>query len=279
VNKPRPFPNYPGVNYTSNGAGHQLHSLVLKVDRRFRNGLSYEYSFVWSRDMSDMGTAYVQDLPRLLENSFDRARERSSVYDVPIRRHTAQLIYDLPFGRSRRFFARGPRALEAIYGGWQAVGALTTHSGQLMTPLWTGPDPTGTFFTGSATPAQVTIRPNRIADGNLTDDVRSIQRWFDLGAFSAPSAGRFGTSANGIVLGPPTFALRAALGKNFVVHEKVTLQLALQASNALNHPNYSPPGLVINQAGAAGVITSLGNSQDTDQSGRRNVRVMLRLEF
>jgi hypothetical protein len=148
-----------------------------------------------------------------------------------------------------------------------------------MTPMWTGTDPTGTAFTSSTTPAQVTIRADRLADGNLPKDSRTIQRWFDVGAFGAPQAGRFGTSGNSVLLGPPAFVLRAAIGKIFSLRENVRLHLALQSSNALNHPNYSPPGLTINQVGAAGVITSLGQSADTDQSGRRNVRVMVRLEW
>jgi hypothetical protein len=279
VNKPRPFPNYPAIRYTSNGAGHQYNGLVFKAERRFTKGLGYEYSFTWSRDLGDMNTAYAQDLPSLLENSFDRARDRSSVYDVPIRRHTGQLTYDLPVGRNQHFFPRVPKALDAVIGGWQLVGALTTHSGWLMTPMWTGTDPTGTAFTSSTTPAQVTIRADRLADGNLPKDSRTIQRWFDVGAFGAPQAGRFGTSGNSVLLGPPAFVLRAAIGKIFSLRENVRLHLALQSSNALNHPNYSPPGLTINQVGAAGVITSLGQSADTDQSGRRNVRVMVRLEW
>ena len=34
VNKPRPFPQYPGINYFTNGAGHQFHSLTAEVERR-----------------------------------------------------------------------------------------------------------------------------------------------------------------------------------------------------------------------------------------------------
>jgi hypothetical protein len=279
ISKPRPFPNYPAIRETLNGAGNQHNGMVAKVDRRFAHGLSFEYSFTWSRDIGDLGSVYLGDLPRQLEDSTNRLRDRSSMYDVPIRRHTANFVYELPVGRKRRFLANAPRAVDAIVGGWRLASVLTTHSGQLLTPLWTGPDPTGTAFTASATPATVTIRPDRIADGNLSDDTRSISRWFDVSAFKAPQAGRFGTSGAGIILGPASFVLRGAVSKSFTVRDRLKWEMALQCSNILNHPNYSPPGLDITQSGSAGVINGIGNSTDTDQSGRRSVRVMLRMEF
>src|SRR5437660_1436044 len=51
INKPRRFPNYPGVTYTSNGVGHQYHSLNVEAQRQFRNGLAYQANWVWARDL------------------------------------------------------------------------------------------------------------------------------------------------------------------------------------------------------------------------------------
>jgi len=44
VDKPRMFPRYPAINYTSNGAGHQYNSLTLEAERRFARGLGYQVS-------------------------------------------------------------------------------------------------------------------------------------------------------------------------------------------------------------------------------------------
>src|SRR5207248_243604 len=35
ISKPRRFPNYPAINYRTNGAGHQYHSLTFQAERRF----------------------------------------------------------------------------------------------------------------------------------------------------------------------------------------------------------------------------------------------------
>ena len=48
----------------------------------------------------------------------------------------------------------------------------------------------------------MTIRPDILRDANLPTDERSVNRWFDTGAFAGPSSGRFGTSAKGVIKGP-----------------------------------------------------------------------------
>jgi len=270
VDNPRRFPQYPGITYTSNGSGHQYHALTLGAERRFRSGLGYNYAFVWTRDLSDTGG---------LENAYDRGREKGSIQEMPIRRHTLQGIYELPVGRKRHFLPNVPRVVDGIIGGWQLSTLLTTHSGMLLTPSWTGPDPTGTAYTASRTPAQVSIRPDRVADGNLPNDERTIKRWYDVSAFRAPQTGNFGTSGVSVILGPPVLAVRAAISKQFTLYERMKMILALQSTNALNHQNYSPPGMDITSLTSAGVITGIGNTSDTEQAGRRNLRLMLRVEW
>jgi hypothetical protein len=40
VDKARPFPQYPGITYITNGAGHQFHSFTAEVERRMARGCS-----------------------------------------------------------------------------------------------------------------------------------------------------------------------------------------------------------------------------------------------
>lgn len=67
VDNARPFPRYPGITYQTNGAGHQYHSLTLEAERRWTNGLAYQASWVWARDIGDLERG---ESP---ENAFDRA--------------------------------------------------------------------------------------------------------------------------------------------------------------------------------------------------------------
>ena len=80
------------------------------------------------------------------------------------------------------------QSLDGVFGGWEMSVVTLIQTGQFLTPAWTGPDPTGTAFTSSTTPATVTIRPNILRDPNLDGDQRTLNRWFDASAF-APRAG------------------------------------------------------------------------------------------
>src|SRR5262245_57959216 len=144
INKPRPFPQYPGINYFTNGAGHQFHSFTAEVERRMTRGLQLQGSWVWARDIGDM------ERGQILENPYDRARERSVAPDIPTHRFTMNWIYQLPFGKGRQFLNSTHPVVNAIVGGWDVSGIYSYYSGQFLTVFWTGPDPTGTAFTTTA---------------------------------------------------------------------------------------------------------------------------------
>ncbi len=274
VEKARPFPNYPAVNYRTNGAGHQYHSLTLEAERRYTNGLAYQVSWVWARDIGDLERG---ESP---ENAYDRLREKGVWLDIPTHRITGNLIYEFPFGKGKKFGAGSGRLLNLLVSGWEWSSVYSLYSGQFLTPLWTGSDPTGTAFTGSATPAQVTIRPNQLRSGNIGADQRSTGRWFDASAFSAPTRGFYGTSAKGVLYGPGAELVNAGIAKNFVFGEKWRVRWELTATNVFNTPNYANPGVNITTAAGVGVITSTsGDVSPLDSGGPRGLRTGLRAEW
>lgn len=267
IDKPRLFPRYPGITYITNGAGHQYHSLTLEAERRFARGLAYQLSWVWARDIGDLERAETP------EDAYNRQRERAVWLDIPSHRVTGNLIYEFPFGKNSRGFKR------ALLNGWQWNTVYSFFSGEFLTPQWTGPDPTGTAFTSSRTPAQVTIRPDHLYNANIPTDERSTGRWFDIAAFGAPGAGRFGTAAKGVIKGPGSQIVNAGLAKNFSISERSRIRFEITATNVLNTPNYNNPNTNITSAGAVGVITAAGGEQDLDAAGPRAFRAGLRFEW
>jgi carboxypeptidase family protein len=275
VDKPRRFPNYPGINYLTNGAGHQYHSMSIEVERRLVKGFSYQGSWVWARDIGDI------DRGASPENAYDRERERGVWLDIPTHRVTGNIIYELPFGRGKRWLSSG-RATNAVFGGWEIAGVYSYHSGQFMTPMWTGPDPTGTAFTTSRTPAQVTIRPDQLRDPNLPSSQRTTSRWFDTSAFGAPPTGRYGTASRGAIKGPTSNVVHAGLAKHFNFGERFKLRLDMTATNLFNHANFSPleeGALNLSQLAQFGVLNGVGDTSDLDQSGARSFRAGIRIEW
>ncbi|MGH9673265.1 MAG: hypothetical protein ACRD44_08790, partial [Bryobacteraceae bacterium] len=267
VDKPRLFPTYPAITYTSNGAGHQYNSLTLEAERKFANGLAYQVSWVWARDIGDLERGQSP------ENAYDRQRERAVWLDIPMHRVTGNLIYEFPFGKGSRGLRR------AALHGWEWTSVYTFYSGEFLTPQWTGADPTGTAFTSSRTPAQVSIRPNHLRDANFPVDQRTLPRWYDVSAFAAPTPGFFGSAAKGVIKGPGIKIMHVGLGKHFWLGEQLRLRWEMTATNFFNTPNYNNPGVNITSVAAAGVITSAGGQQPLDAGGPRGFRMGLRLDW
>jgi hypothetical protein len=276
INKPRPFPQYPAISYFTNGAAHQYHGFTTEAERRMARGLQFQASWTWARDIADV------ERGQSAENPYDRRRDRGVWIDIPTHRVTANFMYQLPWGKGRPFLNNANRVVDFVIGGWEVNGVYSYYSGQFLTPLWTGPDPTGTAFTSSATPANVTIRPDHLRDANLPSDQRSVDAWFDASAFAAPPVGRFGTSARGVIKGPNVNVWHMGFFKSFPIKEQVRVRYEATATNFFNHTNYSNPATNISQVAAVGAITGAGGVHGGavgDYGGARTFRMGLRLEW
>ena len=273
IDKPRPFPNYPAIIFIDNGAGHQYHSLTFEMERRYANGFAYQFSYVLAKDIGDLERGQVA------ENPFDLARERGNWLDIPRHRLAGYLLYELPFGKQRRFLTSAHPLVNALAGGWELSIVYQRHSGQFLTPLWTGPDPTGTAFTSSGTPAQVTIRPNQVGNPNLPASERTTARWFDPTAFAPPTPGSFGTASKGLIHGPGATVWDLGLAKQFDLAGRLRMRWEITGTNILNTPNWSNPGTNISSVAQVGVISGVGGVANLDPSGPRQFRMGIRFDW
>ena len=273
INKARPFPLYPGITYLTNGAGHQYHGGSVSVSRRSPvHGLQWDFMYTLARDIGDLDHAQSP------ENAFDRQRERSAWTDIPTHRVTGIFMYDLPFGKGRPFGGNVNKIVDVFLGGWKIVSKNSYESGLFLSPSWTGPDPTGTVFTSNSTPAQVTIRPNQLANAAIENPSRD--RWFNPAAFAPPTPGFFGTSAKGVIIGPTLIAISGSVAKYFTIREGMKLRLEVLTNNILNHPNYNQPAANISNTASAGVISAQSlDGIKQDDAGPRRIQLQLRLEF
>jgi hypothetical protein len=275
VDKPRPFPKYPGIGYFTNGAGHQYNSLTFEAERAYKGGLQWQASWAWSRDIGDVENAAG------IEDSFNLRRERGVMQDIAAHRVTGNVIYELPFGKSKKWGSNVNRWGNMAIGGWSISAIYQYSTGDFLTPAWTGPDPTGTRYTQSRTPAQVTLRPDQLSDPNLASDQRTLNRYFDPAAFAAPRLGAFGTGARGTIIGPSAHVWNAGVYKQFTITERARMRWEMVAQNVMNHPNWGFPITNITNA-QVGLINSTGGPSATgyDSLGaQRQMRMGLRLEW
>ena len=93
-----------------------------------------------------------------------------------------------------------------------------------------------------------TIRPNRIADGNLPSSQRTPQQWFNTSAFVQTPLYTFGNSGRGIIEGPATKLLDVSLVRRFVVRERHNFEIRADAFNVTNTPQFAIPGRTLGNA-------------------------------
>jgi hypothetical protein len=174
--------------------------------------------------------------------------------DPTDRRHVLIVnhVYELPLGHGHQYLATG--ALGKIVGNWQLSGIWSVMTGTYFTPtLATGVTNTaegsGLFSSGAE-------RPNcSAAGGNLNSNQRSIDQWFNVGAFSIPQTYTFGNCGPYSLLGPGYFNADLGVHRIFNVTERVRLTFRWEMFNAFNHVNFSNPNASIG-ASTAGQISA-----------------------
>jgi hypothetical protein len=154
---------------------------------------------------------------------------------APNARHrlTGATIYELPFGKGRRFMSSANSIVNSILGGW-AVSSLFTYN-------------TGLYLRfGGA-----------LVDGNPAIDNPTSDRWFDTSKFKQLPA--FTRRANPLqfdgVKGPRFVNFDATLAKEFQIVERLKFELRGEAYNLLNAFTGNNPDLNVTSA-TFGRITS-----------------------
>ena len=219
----------------------------------------------------------------MLQNQFDRRVEKANNGLVLRHRAFGYAVYVLPFGRNQRFLSGANRWVQEALGGWQTGWNVNLQSGQFLTPSFSSFDPSNTATFGG--------RPDRIGNGNLPTNQRTIQRWFDDSAFAIPgcpntdpicrnpaNVGRFGNTGINILQGPRIANLDFSLMKYFNLREKTRLQFRLIMVNALNHPNFAVPRANISSRGTVGTIVSMARVLNGEPA-TREIDLGLRLEW
>jgi hypothetical protein len=116
----RPFPQFTGVLSERYDGEAVYNSLQVRVERRFADGYTVNGSYTFSRLTEEASLLNPTD------PSLERRRSRD---DYP-HRVVVSGIYELPWGRGRRFLAETSPLVEALVGGWQVQGIYQYQSGR-----------------------------------------------------------------------------------------------------------------------------------------------------
>ena len=108
-----------------------FHGLRLDVRRRFTEGLQFQANYAWGKGLTDYegGQSQRNHFRDNANRGLDKSRSSSDARHII----NSNFIYELPFGRGRRFANFDNGFVDALFGGWQINGIFTYSSGQPVT--------------------------------------------------------------------------------------------------------------------------------------------------
>jgi hypothetical protein len=237
----RPYPQFLDViPLFSSGSSSSYHSMQVTVSKRLTHGLQFDSSYTWAKNI-DNGESH--------QDSYNVRDSRSLTSNDVAHRLVVSYIYELPFGRGRRFV-----------GGWQVNGITTFQTG---TPLSISASNTAGVFSQ-------TIRANSSGrSGKLPGPVHErLEAYFDRTAFLQPAPFTFGNLSPRLpdIRNDGVRNFDISLFKEFLLPERTRLQFRSEFLNAFNTPRFGTPNTTVTST-SFGAITSQANAPRQIQFG------------
>ena len=275
----------------ANHSGYSnTHSLQAEVERRYASGLAFQFFYVFTRSLttSDAGgftsgngsinstdgvftvpeNSQLLGSPNLTYDQRLRLGYQNSS-NVPAHRIRYNGIYDLPFGKGKKFANGSGKAVNAVIGGWQLAGIgewrggnwLSVSSGRYLfgNPALSGDQRLLLTFAGrsqrlwfrgdfdptlarnvdqTALQQLVPVARNArlLRPVGTAFDNRVAQSLANGTTRQTPITDTVNWNSRAFFRGPGQWNIDMSVFKNFQLAEKVTLRFTADFFNAPNHP-------------------------------------------
>ncbi|MBV8140612.1 MAG: TonB-dependent receptor, partial [Verrucomicrobia bacterium] len=244
----RPYPEFQSITGVTTASISNYDALQAGITRRMTSGLMFNFNYTFSHMLSNQDSSGwgSKQGNQPYQNAYVPSENYGpSNFDI---RHMfkGQAIYNLPFGRGRTFLNQNSALDEAI-GGWTLSGTIVAQTGNPFTPYMA-------VNNSYALSTNAVWYPNVVGSPTLSNP--TINSWFNVNALAAPIPGTFGNMGRNILYGPGLTQLNLSLQKTFVITERIKLDFNLNSTNALNHPSFALPDLLIGP-GHIGRITGV----------------------
>ncbi|HEY6392832.1 MAG TPA: TonB-dependent receptor [Bryobacteraceae bacterium] len=232
-----PCPACPaGFIYLTSNGNSTRESGQIQLRRRLHNGFTANLQYTFSKSIDDSALGgRGQGVNVIAQNWLDLAAERGlSNFD---QRHQlmAQAQYTTGMGVGGGTLVSGWKG--ALFKEWTFVSQINAGSGLPLTPIYVAAV-LGTGVTGS-------IRPDYTGAA-----VHAAPPGFFLNraAYAAPATGQWGNAGRNSITGPAQFVLNAGMGRTFRVSDRLSADLRIDATNALNHVTYPNWNTIVTSA-------------------------------
>jgi hypothetical protein len=252
------------------------HSLQSQLNRRFSGGFQLGISYTWSKVIGLCCEEENNGGPRIKALNYLNLNRTVLNSDRP---HNFQFtaVYELPFGRNRRWNANN-RFVRALISGWQ-INTLTSIF-------------SGSPFSVTSDSGSLRMPGNDQRADQVKSEVKKLggigpgQPYYDWTAFARVTEARFGTAGFNSLRGPGAFNSDLGLFRRFAATEKASLEFRAEVFNGTNTPKFNNPSggidsLQLNSDGSfrTGVFEVTGTNPYGRDVAERIIRLGLRLSF
>jgi hypothetical protein len=274
-------PNANGITLLGNDSMSNYHSLQAEIRRRFSGGLQFQADYTFSKALTNASGALGNNQSDL--TSWRTLRDKSLDYMRSAQDQTHRFvfnsIYDLPFGRGRRYLSDTNGFVDRVLGGWTAgsivvwatrppwfIASNRTTVNQFNAGnnpanlvgisfeefkknLGVFRHPTGVYFIN---PALLDIVTNPTTGAFVSSQIKP-------GLLAAPAPGSFGNFPINSLNGPRYFNIDASLVKRIPITETVKGELKTTFINILNNPNFVYNGNTFDSTSFGRITATSGN--------------------
>jgi outer membrane receptor protein involved in Fe transport len=251
----RPFPTFGQMRILDYHGASMYNGLNIHFEHRMTHGLNFTASYSFSHLLDNQGgdTNGVRN-----ETQIPTAKEWANGLTDQRNNLTIAFVWQLPKLSSGNAVAR------AVLNGW---GINSIYQFLAGNPLWVSQATDGE---NNGNPFQ---RPDLVPGQPETVRNRTIGEWFNTSAFTT-AVGHYGSTPRNpaALVSPSNDPLTLAINRSFPMpFEGQHLDFRVEAFNALNHPEFGPPGSVQGTS-TFGVVT-------TTNSDNRELQLALKYFF
>ncbi|MGD9590324.1 MAG: TonB-dependent receptor [Pyrinomonadaceae bacterium] len=256
-------PNARFARMLTNDSGSQYDSLQVELRRRFSGGLQFQADYTFSKALTDAPEALgnnqstLENFRTLRDKSLDWSRSTAD----QTHRFVTNALYDLPFGKGRRWL-NSNEFINQVFGGW-TIGGIASWStnppffitsGRTSFNAW----PVGTeaanlpaqlvgmtfeqFMSNVGiyrTPGGIFWFNPDLLNVSTNSSGRVTGATLQAGLLGQPDAGTFGNFPKNSINAGKYFNLDMSVVKRFPIGERVKLELKTTFINILNNVNFS----------------------------------------
>jgi hypothetical protein len=275
-----PYSQFGQVRVLDTNQYSDYQGLQVIMKRRISNGLGLQGSYTWSisKDNGSFDPTFTVIGSSTGQSGSSAAfdinnRDLNYAWSDFDRRHVfnLQYVWELPFGKSRKFASDAPLALDWLIGGWQLAGLANYSSGRPFT-IFSGLFTFSNTVTSTANCGGCARNLGHVIERNGTSYFFT-QEQQDLISSTAiqPKPGELGDTGRNYFIGPPDFRADMSLSKKFRFTEKTNLEVRIDGKNVFNSVSYGFPTTTANSSTFTRIRTTIDSSPRRIQfSGKFN---------